>query len=66
MSKQNIIQEFEKNRSRGVDYSLPSMTELDKLAPPRLFILPTQNELENLLKTVIKLQKAQRDEDCFD
>lgn len=60
MPRQTLMMEFEKNRVVPTDYSSKNITQLEKLTPPRLFVLPNQIEVEELLKEVIDIQKSKR------
>jgi len=57
-SRQSVLAEFEKNRLIKMDYSLPDVTHEEKLLAPRLFLLPTATELQELLREIICIQKS--------
>ena len=60
MPKHALMMEFEKNRIIPTDYSSKNITQFEKLTPPRLFVLPNQIEIEELLKGIIEIQKSKR------
>lgn len=56
-SKVGLMEEFKKNNVAKVDYSGPDISHQQKLTVPRLFLLPSPEELNQLIKEVILKQK---------
>lgn len=56
-SKAGLMEEFKKNNIANIDYGGPDISHQQKLIIPRLFLLPTPDELTELIKEVILKQK---------
>ena len=60
VSSQILMQELQKYRTMKIDYSGKDVTLEEKLITPKLFILPDEDQLNNLLKEIVLFQKASK------
>ena len=57
-SKAGLMEEFKKNNIASMDYGGSDVSHQQKLIVPRLFLLPTPTELNQVIKEVILKAKG--------